>query len=83
MQTSHRRFLGGLASVAGGLALGNDFLPGRFRSANAQPSGERVYQAADLQGWEVYLGDGLTGAVTTDDIQTIHYGDHSELRANI
>jgi hypothetical protein len=48
----------------------------------------RVYQGTDLAGWDVAVGDGLytppgEPPVTLEDIETKHYGTHSELRANI
>ena len=50
-------------------------------------SGQQIYQAQDLNGWEVALGDGLYTApnqppVAPSDIETIHLGTQSELRAN-
>jgi hypothetical protein len=58
-------------------------------SAAAQASpGQQSYQAVDLAGWEVVVGDGLYVApgqapITVDDIATIHAGTHSELQANV
>lgn len=71
------------ASAAGGMTL-YDWAASR---AAQEAPGQRVYQAADLSGWEVVLGDGLYTApnqppVTLDDIGTTHLGSHSELRAN-
>jgi hypothetical protein len=48
----------------------------------------REYSGSTLSGWEVVLGDGIYAApgeppVTLSDIETIHYADYSELRANI
>lgn len=48
----------------------------------------RVYQGTNFVGWEIVVGDGIYAApgelpVNLNDIQTIHYSTHSELRANI
>ena len=48
----------------------------------------RLYQGKDLSGWEVVVGDGLyvqEGEHPVDlyDIETEHFGDYSELRANV
>ncbi|MEZ4727354.1 MAG: hypothetical protein R3E79_09500 [Caldilineaceae bacterium] len=71
------------ASAASGMAL-YDWADSR---AAQDVPGQRVYQAADLSGWEVVLGDGLYTApgqpsITPDDISTTHWGSYSELRAN-
>jgi hypothetical protein len=47
----------------------------------------RAYHGTDLAGWDIVVGDGLYAAsgespVTLDDIETVNYGTHSELRAN-
>lgn len=49
--------------------------------------GQVKYQATDLTGWELALGDGLFTAPeqsppTLADIATVHHGSHSELQAN-
>lgn len=46
------------------------------------------YQGIDLTDWEIALGDSLyscpgESTITLDDIETIHHGTKSELRANI
>lgn len=46
------------------------------------------YSGRNLSGWSITLGDGIytapgTDPVNPDDIETVHYTDHSELRANI
>jgi hypothetical protein len=71
------------ATVAGGATL-YDWATSQ---AAQEVPGQRVYQAADLSGWEMVLGDGLYTApnqppITLDDISTTHWGDRSELRAN-
>lgn len=71
------------ASVAGGMTL-YEWAEGQAAQAAA---GQQVYQAADLSGWEMVLGDGLyvgpnQPPITLDDISTTHLGSHSELRAN-
>lgn len=48
----------------------------------------RTYQGADFSGWDVVVGDGVYAApgeppVSGDDIETVHHGNYSELRANI
>lgn len=48
----------------------------------------REYGGSNLFGWEVVLGDGVYAApgeppVSPSDIETVHYSDYSELRANI
>ncbi len=48
----------------------------------------REYSGANLSGWETVLGDAVYAApgeppVSLGDIETIHYSDYSELRANI
>lgn len=54
----------------------------------AQATGEQLsYQGNDLAGWQTSLGDGLFAAqgqapASQDDIETVHLGTHSELRAN-
>ena len=42
-----------------------------------------VYQGANLAGWTVIVGDGIRGTVTLDDIETAHFSQYSEVRANI
>jgi len=54
----------------------------------AQAASEQInYQGNDLTGWQATLGDGLyaaqgQGPVLENDIETVHMGTHSELRAN-
>jgi hypothetical protein len=60
----------------------------RSQAGPVAASTQRDYQGADFTGWEVVVGDGLytvpgEPSVTPDDIETIHYGSYSELRANI
>jgi hypothetical protein len=48
----------------------------------------REYGGTDFTGWEVVGGDGVYAApgeplVNSGDIETVHYGSYSELRANI
>lgn len=54
----------------------------------AAPLTPRDYQGSDFTGWQVVVGDGIYAApgeppVNANDIETIHYGSYSELRANI
>jgi hypothetical protein len=56
-----------------------------FKTGNLMP---RIYSGRNLAGWEVVVGDGLYTApgeppVNSDDIETVHYSDYSELRTNI
>jgi len=49
---------------------------------------ERIYQGRDLSGWEITVGDSVWvppghESVSLRDIETINYGDYSELKANI
>ncbi|MGB9872861.1 MAG: hypothetical protein ACPLYD_14545, partial [Anaerolineae bacterium] len=48
----------------------------------------RLYQGTNFAGWEIVVGDGIYVApgeppVNLNDIQTVHYSVHSELRANV
>jgi len=57
-------------------------------TTNELPDGVRQYEGTDLEGWEVVVGDGCYNQATEDpvdedDIETIDYGTHSELRANM
>jgi hypothetical protein len=47
-----------------------------------------INNGRNLQGWEIALGDAIMNCegeppVSSDDIETIHYPEYSELRANI
>ena len=49
---------------------------------------KQVYRGTDLSGWEVVVGDGLyiqegEHPVDIRDLETVHFGDYSELRANV
>ncbi len=51
-------------------------------------SGAREYRGNNLSGWATVLGDGIYAApnvlpVNSSDIETVHYSDYTELRANI
>lgn len=48
----------------------------------------RNYVGTDMAGWEVVLGDGVFAApseppVSLNDIESVHFGSHSALRANL
>ena len=48
----------------------------------------KEYKGSNLSGWEVVVGDGLYIApgeppVDSGDIETVHYSDYSEVRANV
>lgn len=69
----------GLAVMAGTI------LAPRRAAAQADPI---IHSGADLTDWTMVVGDGLYVApgeapVTAADILTTHYGDRSELRANV
>lgn len=69
----------------GAVALAGLWLPSRRAAAQSEPI---VHTGADLTGWTMVVGDGLYVApgeppVTEADILTTHFGDRSELRANV
>ncbi len=75
------------AGVAGGI-IGSRKATAVPATATLFSHTTRQYQGTDLSGWEVALGDSLYNCpgepeVSLADIETIHYGTHSELRANI
>lgn len=58
------------------------------RLNDAGGTGAKQYTGSDLSGWKVVVGDGLytapgESAVNFNDIETLHHGSYSELRANI
>ncbi len=58
------------------------------QAASLLQTGPREYRGSSLSGWVTTLGDGNYAApgeppVDSSDIETRHYGDYSELRANI
>ena len=49
---------------------------------------DKEFGGSDFSGWETVLGDGIyaapgEGPLDESDVETIHYGNHSELRANV
>ncbi len=84
-QASRRDFL----KLTGAGALGGLFGPAHSLGLDQQEAlAPREESGADLTGWTVVLGDGVYAApgedpVTIDDIDTVHDGTASELRANI
>src|SRR5689334_5318591 len=48
--------------------------------------GTRIYQGANLDGWETIVGDAVSPCqahVLDSDVETIHFLDYSEVRANV
>ena len=59
-----------------------------FVGAGTVSAAQLTESGADLANWETVLGDGVwTGVdeapVSIDDVDTVHYGTHSELVANV
>lgn len=84
MSISRRHLLKMLPATAVTLAAPS---PLAHLAASATSSGTRLYEGADLSGWEVGLGDALyardgEAPVSLADVETIHHGTYSELRAN-
>lgn len=85
MPVSRRTFIG----LSAGLAAGS-ILSGRSLEATENGSSrlsQERYGGSDLSGWTTVVGDGVYAApgeppVTDEDIETVHLGTHSELRAN-
>ena len=75
--------------AAGASAIGAMALLHLPEEQVAHAAGENLsYQGTDLSNWLVAVGDGVFAAegeapVGQDDIATLHFGDHSELRANV
>ncbi len=70
-------------STIGAVMMGDLIQPDTAEAA--QPI---TYGGEDLAGWDLAMGDGIYAAAGQDpvsmaDIETIHYGTHSELKANI
>lgn len=94
-----RNFLRLSALTAAGALLGAGSPPHLIGSASSFLFASRSAQAAfstlgtqysgtDLDGWEIAVGDGVYAApgeepVSLSDLETLHYGTHSELKANI
>jgi len=58
------------------------------QTTNGVPPYVRQYEGASLTNWEVVVGDGVyrqagQAPVNSGDIETLHFGTHSEVRANI
>lgn len=81
---SRRQFL----KMAGAAVLTGTVASRAQQVATGQGKSAREYSGPNLEGWEVVVGDGLYTApgeddVTLEDIETVHFGTYSELRANI
>lgn len=82
-----RNFMLGGAALAG-TALSSLATVGLPVSAAGAAIAPRSYSGTDLQDWEVVVGDGIRSAsgqrpVDLDDLDTLNFGTHSELRANL
>lgn len=75
--------------MVGGSALSGVALYNSVKAKSAQASsGQITYQGADLTDWNTVVGDGLYVApgqapISENDIETVNYGTHSELHANV
>lgn len=72
------------AAVLGGI------LSAGFRGVGAEAAtlSTREYGGSEFTGWDVVVGDGIYSApgeppVAESDIETVNYGSHSELSANL
>lgn len=75
--------------LVGGSALSGAALYNSTKTKSAlASSGQITYQGTDLTNWNTAVGDGLyvapgQAAIDDNDIETVNYGTHSVLHANI
>ena len=72
-------------AVVGSLAAAHPLV---VQAAAELPTQSVAYAGSDLDAWSIVVGDGVWNAadeapVSDTDIETVHLGDYSEIRANI
>ncbi|MEA3337418.1 MAG: hypothetical protein U9R25_16080 [Chloroflexota bacterium] len=87
MSIQRRGFLKLSATAMAGALIAQHPDTGLAAPSTRSPSGDQ-FSGINLAGWDIVVGDAIYAAprvdpVTIDDIETVHFPEFSELRANI